>query len=512
MFSVNRKLAFGVALGAALVMLFVLSSVAFAGSDTTKTVCVDGYVINHRELAVDGTKTDPPLFVEAIGANGTYSATVDSKGYFKFKSLPAGEWNFQMQLPEGWEGIVPEADVAGIAEAGVTEFKEQKACYRIVFKIRRVFGVMVVKWEELLDGTVQPGEDWSITATPVKDPFVKPQTEKTDAGGRVGFTLAAGTWTIRETLKSGWKPITPSQVTVVLDQYAPAGAMDPVVFKNLEPPCKSKIEVQKVGYGMDAEGKEIMLGPLAGWKVTVSRADGTMTPITKVTDGLGKAVFAGLPPGVYKVKETVQVGWEVKGDNPQTVIHRDCETTPVRIENVEVQGKLKISGRKLFKAWVPPYKGTVVGLPGWVMTATLVGTDVMTTTVTDALGNYVFPEAQLEAAGIAFPGASIKVCEENRDNWIHVTPECVTVKFPYPVPPNYAGAVANFTNVQDPPIAGAPATTSPATGCRASLVVPKGQTLARLAVQYGSSVGAMVRANRIRNPDMIYAGQRLCVP
>jgi LysM repeat protein len=44
------------------------------------------------------------------------------------------------------------------------------------------------------------------------------------------------------------------------------------------------------------------------------------------------------------------------------------------------------------------------------------------------------------------------------------------------------------------------------------LVVPKGQTLARLAAQYGSSVGAMVRANRIRNPDMIYAGQRLCVP
>ena len=29
-----------------------------------------------------------------------------------------------------------------------------------------MFGVMAVKWEELLDGTVQPGEDWTITATP----------------------------------------------------------------------------------------------------------------------------------------------------------------------------------------------------------------------------------------------------------------------------------------------------------------------------------------------------------
>jgi hypothetical protein len=512
MLGVNRKLVFVVAFAAALVMLFLLSSVAFAGSDTTKTVCVDGYVINHRELAVNGTKTDPPLYVEAVGANGTYSATVGSNGYFKFKSLPAGDWNFQMQLPDGWEGIVPAAELAGIAETGVTTFEEQDACYRIVFKIRRVFGVMVVKWEELLDGTVQPGADWTVTATPINDPFVKPQTDKTDAGGRIGFTLTAGKWTIYETLKTGWKPITPSQVTVILDQYAPAGAMDPVVFKNLEPPCKSEIDVQKVGYGVDADGKEVMLGPLAGWSVTVSRADGKMTPITKVTDGLGKAVFAGLPPGVYKVQEAVQVGWEAMGDNPQTVIHRDCEKTPVRIENMEVKGELRISGRKLFKAWTPPYKGTVVGLPGWVITATLVGTDVSTTTMTDALGNYIFPEAQLQTAGIAFPGASVKVCEESRDNWIHVTPECVTVTFPYPVPANYAGAVANFTNQQDPPPAAGVAATGRAVGCRATVVIPKGQTLARLAVRYGTSVGALVRANHIKNADLVYAGQKVCVP
>ena len=513
MFRVNRKLAFVVAFAAALVMLFMMSSVVFAGDDTTKSICVDGYVINHRELAVNGTKTDPALYVEAIGKSGTYSATVGTNGYYKFKSLPEGEWNFQMPLPEGWEGIVPQAEVAGLAETGVTELKHQDACYRVVFKVRRVFGIAVVKWEELLDGTVQPGEGWTITATPVKDPFVKPKTEKTDAGGRVGFTLSAGKWIIQETLKTGWKPITPSQVTIVLDQYAPAGAMDPVVFKNLEPACKSKIEVQKVGYGTDADGKEVMLGPLAGWKVTVSRADGTMTPVTKVTDGLGKAIFAGLPPGVYKVQETVQVGWKVIGDNPQTVIHRDCETSQVRLENMEVQGKLKISGRKLFQAWVPPYKGTVVGLPGWVMTATLVGTEVTTTTATDALGNYVFSEEQLKQAQMAFPGASIKVCEESRDNWIHVTAACVTVKFPYPVPPNYTGAVANFTNQQDPPAGAAVAAdTSQAAGCRASVVVPKGQTLARLAAKYGSSVGALVRANGIRNADLIYAGQMVCVP
>ena len=85
MFRVNRKFAFVVALAAALVMLFMMSSIAFAGDDTTKTICVDGYVINHRELAVDGTKTEPPLIVEAVSANGKYTAEVGSNGYFKFK-------------------------------------------------------------------------------------------------------------------------------------------------------------------------------------------------------------------------------------------------------------------------------------------------------------------------------------------------------------------------------------------------------------------------------------------
>ena len=114
---------------------------------------------------------------------------------------------------------------------------------------------------------------------------------------------------------------------------------------------------------------------------------------------------------------------------------------------------------------------------------------------------------------MAFPGASIKVCEADRDNWIHVTPECVTIKFPYPLPKNYAGAVANFTNQQDPPAGAAvAASTSVADGCRVEMVVPKGQTLARIAAKYGSSVGALVRANHIRNADLVYAGQALCVP
>ena len=102
---------------------------------------------------------------------------------------------------------------------------------------------------------------------------------------------------------------------------------------------------------------------------------------------------------------------------------------------------------------MPPYQGKTVGLSGWIITATLKGTDpaVYVTTTTDALGNYTFNQADLEAAGMAIPGATITVCEEKRDHWIPVSAACVDVHFPYPVPVDYKGAMVNFTNVQDPP-------------------------------------------------------------
>lgn len=511
----KRTLFRGLALTAVVVMLFAVAGIALAGNHAAETICVDGYIINHRELAVDGTELSPTLRVEAVNSAGqSVFADVDSAGYFEFEELPVGSWNFRLQLPESWDGIVPVAARGGVAETGITEFDEQTGCYRIVFKIRRLFDLTVLKWEELLDGTVQPGVDWEITATPVKDPFVKSQTETTNEGGRAQFTLTPGQWIISEKVEPKWHPVTPSKVTITLDQYEAAGAINPVVFKNREPACTSEIVVEKLGFGTDAEGTEIQLGPLAGWKVTVVRADHTWPPITKVTDGSGRATFSGLKPGVYIVSEHLQVGWEsMDEDTSQTVIHRNCESSEVLFRNKEVTGELKIQGYKLFKAWEPPYKGHPVGLSGWVITATLVGTDIMTTTVTDALGHYIFPEAALEAAGMGFPGATVEVCEEQRDNWIHITPKCVRVKFPYPVPPNYGGAWIDFTNVQDPPVAMAStATTSVSGGCRTRYTVQRGDTMARIAAANGSSISAITRASGIANANLIRTGQVLCIP
>jgi len=48
-------------------------------------------------------------------------------------------------------------------------------------------------------------------------------------------------------------------------------------------------------------------------------------------------------------------------------------------------------------------------------------------------------------------------------------------------------------------------------GCALYYTVRWGDTLAKIATRYGTSVAFLARYNGIRNPDIIYAGQRICV-
>ena len=307
--------------------------------------------------------------------------------------------------------------------------------------------------------------------------------------------------------------MTPASVSLTLDQYAPSGATDPVIFKNRKDACYAKIVVEKNGLGTDANGGTVWLGPLAGWQITLSRPDGLMTTISKTTDGSGKTTFSKLTPGVYNVKETVQGGWKAISPNPQQVVIRDCETARVLFENQEIVGKLKITGRKLFHAWVKPYAGQTVGLSGWTITATLKGSNpsVYATTTTDALGNYVFDSSTPGFSALQIAGATIRVCEEQRNHWIPVTATCVDVTFPYPVPVTYNGVVVNFTNMQDPPPGAAPSSAVSSVSCGTTYQVMSGDTLSGIAAQYGTSTSALAQANGLANPNYVRAGQTLCV-
>ncbi|MER2598262.1 MAG: LysM domain-containing protein [Caldilineales bacterium] len=517
-------------------LMLATTTAAFAsGEGPTKpapTICVSGYVINHREDPVDGTKFDPPLMVNMMTAESLDQAkagkfevenvTIGADGKYHFEGLAAGlVYNFSIDLPEDWDGIVPLADKGGTAETGWTFLPERKGCYDVLFKIRRWYHVIVLKWEEQRNGTVSKGQGWSMTATPQGDPWAVKQTGQTDSTGSVVLYLTPGKWTIKETLKSGWTPITPPEVTINLPYYGGGGALDPVIFKNLEPVCYANLTVQKIGYGTNAEGEQEYLGPLYGWSIMLSRVDGAMAPVSRGTDGMGKAYFSNLQPGVYQIRETVQSGWQALTANPYTLLISDCNPYSVTLENLEVAGHITISGTKYFRAWVPPYKGKIVGLAGWRITATLKGAYPVASisTYTDALGNYVFSEADLTAAGIAIPGATVQVCEEIRDHWIPVSPTCVDVKLPYPLPATYTGEVVNFTNMQDPPPDVMHGTSSyqPAAqptasaGCNSTYQVRYGDNLLSIAQASGMTVNALLQLNNLSNPNYIRAGQTLCV-
>jgi hypothetical protein len=240
--------------------------------------------------------------------------------------------------------------------------------------------------------------------------------------------------------------------------------------------------------------------------------------MTKVTDGSGFATFEHLIPGVYKIEEQVEPGWEAVDDvDSQTQILRDCETKDVVFKNREIVGDLRIYGHKYLEAWEFPYQSGKVGLSGWVITATLKGTDTEIAVKTDALGAYEFTAKALKDAGIGFAGAGIEVCEEKRDNWDHVTPRCVLVKFPYPAPADYKGAKVDFVNVEEKLHSSMkdkdhPDGPAPDDGCGIKHTVARGETVARIGSKYGASVATISKANGLKNANLIRTGQVLCIP
>jgi LysM repeat protein len=57
-----------------------------------------------------------------------------------------------------------------------------------------------------------------------------------------------------------------------------------------------------------------------------------------------------------------------------------------------------------------------------------------------------------------------------------------------------------------------PVSTSAPSGCRATYAVVWGDTLSRIAFRFNSTVYLIAQANHIWNINLIYAGQRLCIP
>ncbi|HEX6776865.1 MAG TPA: LysM peptidoglycan-binding domain-containing protein [Ktedonobacterales bacterium] len=56
------------------------------------------------------------------------------------------------------------------------------------------------------------------------------------------------------------------------------------------------------------------------------------------------------------------------------------------------------------------------------------------------------------------------------------------------------------------------ASAAPNANCRANYTVVWGDTLAKIGARYGVPYMQIANANNIANPNLIYAGQHLCIP
>jgi hypothetical protein len=126
----------------------------------------------------------------------------------------------------------------------------------------------------------------------------------TDASGNYRFVgLAAGTYHVREVLKSGW-----------MSTYPPTGRYDLTLragqvlegynFANFKLGSMSGMKFEdKNGNGVRNIGE----GGLPGWTIVLTRV-GSVT-VTTTTDSKGNYIFTGLRPGLYNLSEVMQAGW-----------------------------------------------------------------------------------------------------------------------------------------------------------------------------------------------------------
>jgi LysM repeat protein len=55
-------------------------------------------------------------------------------------------------------------------------------------------------------------------------------------------------------------------------------------------------------------------------------------------------------------------------------------------------------------------------------------------------------------------------------------------------------------------------TTPPPAGCQVQHVVQRGEVLSRISQRFGVTTASIAQANNLANPNLIYVGQRLCIP
>jgi uncharacterized repeat protein (TIGR01451 family) len=230
----------------------------------------------------------------------TSPVTTGPQGSICFGVAAPGTYTITEQVQSGWTVTTPNPQTVTVTPGQLVN---------VFFGNRPQPGeICVVKFEDLDgDGVRDTNEPllagWQFTVTDASNTPVGTittgQTQPTCLK-----SVAPGTYTVTETVQSGWTVTTPNPQTVTV---APATS-SVVEFGN------KRVTYQICGIkwnDLDGDGVKDPNEPgLPGWTINmVFQTPGGPLDVQTTTDANGQYCFTGLAPGTYTISETLQSGW-----------------------------------------------------------------------------------------------------------------------------------------------------------------------------------------------------------
>ena len=257
------------------------------------------------------------------------------------------------------------------------------------------YGLMTISGEVYNDlggtGALQNGDPglsgWTVQLLDVSNAVIA--TTTTDAGGNYTFDVpAAGTYTVREVLQSGYIQTAPASPGSYTETLAGGQSVSDVDFGDFRTVAYSGIVYNDLNGDGSPEGTE---PGLAGW--TVELLDGSNQVIATQTTGTGGTyAFTGIGPGTYSIQEVLQAGYvqsstparfsetATSGQNVAGLDFGDFQTVNLA---GEVYNDLNGDGR---------LENGEPGLTGWTVNLLDAASHVVATTTTDGSGDYAFAD------------------------------------------------------------------------------------------------------------------------
>jgi hypothetical protein len=286
---------------------------AVFGNVQLSKICVRKY----HDVNGNGAWAAPEPFLTGVpfqvtDSNGQiiHSGLTAAMGlYCTPNTLMPGLYTITETVLDGWTNTqpgVPSASVTLSSPLGVTVWFGNH-------KIPSIGELCVEKYNDLNgDGDQDPGEGplqgWTFTRSGGGMPSL---SGSTNANGRwcPGTELPPGTYTVTETMKSGWTSKDPGGLTPFKPAVVLSNQTTIVKFGNQQDPLPGEICVRKYKDSNNNGAYDAGELPLSGWQFTVRNASNTIVGVGS-TGGAGQWCTPTLiPPGTYTVTETPQGGW-----------------------------------------------------------------------------------------------------------------------------------------------------------------------------------------------------------